>query len=352
MIIYWIWLSHLKYVCPVLQKKLLDHFRTSKAVYDATEEELLIIPRISKKAIQSIQSSRSLKEAEALLKSTRKAGVDMLTFDDKHYPHFASEYKESPILLFYKGNLQPLETTVGVVGARRCTAYGKRTAEKIGEELADLNIPLISGFAKGIDSYAQASCVKNNGYTIGFLGNGPDICYPQEQEQLSKKILNSCGAFISQYPPGTPPNPRFFPARNALISAWSTELVIVEAGEKSGALMTADFAKKNNRRILAVPNQIDVQEGAGTNYLLSRGIPPYLGIQSLISANGKIKTSLPSKTTSSNSPILQTLSESPKTIIQLIQQLKLEKSELIDLLMDLELDQKIILRGNMVYLLK
>jgi len=102
MIIYWIWLSHLKYVCPVLQKKLLDHFRTSKAVYDATEEELLIIPRISKKAIQSIQSSRSLKEAEALLKSTRKAGVDMLTFEDKLYPHFASKCKESPILLFYK----------------------------------------------------------------------------------------------------------------------------------------------------------------------------------------------------------------------------------------------------------
>lgn len=347
--IYWIWLSRLKFVGPVLQKSLIANFHNPKAVYDAEEEELLAVPKINKKALQSIISSRSLKEAENIQKAADRNGIKILLFYDDLYPNFAKEYKESPIVLYYLGDLRLVQTTVGVVGARRCTPYGKKIAEQLGEELAALNIPVISGFAKGIDSYAQAACAQNEGYTIAFLGCGPDICYPPEQRVLYHHILEKGGTFISKHPPGTPPTPKSFVARNALISAWSTELVIVEAGKQSGALWTADFAVKNHKPVYAVPNQITIPEGAGTNLLLSRGVPPYLGIHSLQAAKEIVKSSpkVP-PTPSKENPILQLLSQKTSTIQQLSNQLSIDESEIMDQLFELEFDKQIVIRGNVV----
>lgn len=347
--IYWIWLTTLKYVGPVLQKQLIAHFQTPKAVYDAEEEELSKVPKMNKKALKSILSNRSLKEAENILKATDRNGIEILQFEDDLYPDFAKVYKESPIVLYYKGDLRPVQTTVGVVGARRCTPYGKKIAEQLGEELAALNIPVISGFAKGIDSYAQAACIRNGGYTMAFLGCGPDICYPPEQRPLYHQILEKGGTFISQYPPGTPPTSKSFVVRNALISAWSTELVIVEAGEQSGALWTADFAAKNNKPVYAVPNQINIPEGAGTNLLLSRGVPPYLGIHSLQAAKARVNNNHQVPPTPINeNPILKLLSQNTYTIQQLSNQLNSNETEIMDQLFELELDQQIIIRGNVV----
>ncbi|MFE8696432.1 DNA-processing protein DprA [Cytobacillus sp. FJAT-53684] len=348
--VYWIWLSRLKYVGPVLQKQLITYFSNPKEVYEASEEELTGVPKMTNNALRSITFNRSLKEAENILNEVRKSGINLLFFDDVLYPKFASESKGSPIVLYYRGEIQPLLTTVGIVGARRCTLYGKKIAEQIGEELASLNIPVISGFAKGIDSYAQAACIRKGGYTLAFLGCGPDICYPPEQRQLYNQILEKGGAFISQYPPRTAPLPKYFIARNALISAWSTELVIVEAGEQSGALWTAQFAVKNNKPVYAVPNRIDTPEGIGTNNLLSNGIPPYLGIHSLQAALDKMKNSkhLPATQTTQD-PILHLLSEEPSTIQQLSNQLNLSESEITDQLLHLELEKQIIIRGNIVF---
>lgn len=344
--IYWIWLSRIKYVGPVLQKKLVAHFQSPKAVFEAYEDEILQVSGMKKNVQQSIISSRCLKGAETILKQVEKSGVNLLFFHDERYPHFARKCKESPIVLYYRGELKPLETTVGVVGARRCSPYGKKIAEQIGEELAVLDIPVISGFAKGIDSYAQAACTQKGGYTLAFLGGGPDICYPPEQRLLYHKILENGGAFISQFPPGTLPNPKYFLIRNALISAWSTELVIVEAGEQSGALWTADFALKNNKPVYAAPNQLGIPEGIGTNRLLSSGIPPYLGIQSLQAAKN-IKHF--SGTINPEKPIIQILSQSPATIQQLSERLNLNETDIMDQLLELELNKQIIIRGNVVY---
>ena len=156
--------------------------------------------------------------------------------------------------------------------------YGRRAAEEIGIDLALHDIPLISGFAKGIDSYAQAACLNKKGYTVIFLAGGVDVCYPPEQQSLYQKTLENGSVFLSQYPPGTQPRPTQFLQRNALISAWSTELVVVEAGEKSGALWTADFARKQGKPIYSVPHPIHISEGKGSN-LLSKGALPYLGMK-------------------------------------------------------------------------
>jgi DNA processing protein len=349
--VYWIWLSRLKHIGPVLQKQLIEHFSSPKDVFEATEDDLKLVPKITKTAIKSILTKRCLKEAENIRSAAEKSGVSILLFNSKHYPKFARECKQSPIVLYYRGELQPLHTTVGVVGARRCTPYGRKIAKQIGEELAARNIPVISGFAKGIDSYAQVACIRKGGYTIAFLGCGPDICYPPEQRILYQEILDKGGAFLSQYPPGTPPAPKHFLERNALISAWSTEIVIIEAGEQSGALWTADFSIKNKKAVYAVPNRIDCQEGMGTNRLLEQGIPPYLGIQSLQAAkeNPEHRITNQPEIATPNSPILQLLSDSPVTIQQLSKQLHLEAAEIMDQLFELEMKKKIIVRGNVVY---
>ena len=175
---------------------------------------------------------------------------------DSLYPQYAKHLPESPILFYFKGHLKEIKHAIGVVGSRRCTAYGRKIAEEIGMELAQHRIPLVSGFAKGIDSYTQAACINHGGYTALFLAGGVDICYPLEQQSLYFKTLENGGVFLSQFPPGTKPHPKQFLRRNAFISAWSTELIVVEASEKSGALWTADFAKNQGKQVYAVPHHI------------------------------------------------------------------------------------------------
>lgn len=171
---------------------------------------------------------------------------------------------------------------MGVVGARRCTNYGKEVVKEAVEYLASEKIPVISGMAKGIDSYAHTACLKAGGYTLAFFGNGVDICYPKEHRGLMENIIEN-GAVLSQFPPGTEPRPEYFPRRNALMSAWSEKLLVVEAGDNSGALITAQYTKELGRQVLAVPNQIYNQTGKGTNLLILKGAQIYLYPEQLLS---------------------------------------------------------------------
>lgn len=351
---YWVWLSRVKYVGPVLQKNLIAQFVSPKAVYEADEKVLAAVPKMTKIALESILKSRCLKDAESIVNIADKNEVHILPFDHCNYPQFAKVCRESPIVLYYRGKLHDnlTETTIGVVGARRCSSYGRKIAEQIGEGLAHLKVPVISGFAKGIDSYAQASCTRNGGYTIAFLGTGPDICYPPEQRPLYDKILENGGCFISAFPPGTKAFPKYFLMRNALISAWSTELIIVEASERSGALTTVEFAIKNNKTVYAVPNQIDLPEGFGTNALLSKGHPPFLGIPSLQSIKNKsieVNHNSLINVTKDDFNILDLIPDTPITIQQLFSLVSLNSQEPMDQLNDLELERKIIIRGNLIY---
>lgn len=354
---YWIWLSRVKYVGPVLQKNLISQFSTPQAVFEADEESLSAVPKITRNALKSLVSNRCLKEAENIVQAAEKSKVRILTFNNRHYPQFAKACRESPIVLYYRGQFRerPLENAVGIVGARRCSAYGRKIAERLGEELALKSIPVISGFAKGIDSYAQAACHQNGGYTIAFLGCGPDICYPSEQRTLYYKMIENGGLFISAFPPGTKPLPKHFLSRNALISAWSTELIIVEAGETSGALTTVEFALKNHKPVYAVPNQIDNPEGVGTNRLLANGVPPFLGMHSLqasINNGAKVEHNnfVEKEPHKDENSILQNISSaSPTTIHLLSRSMNLGLEELMEKLIDLELERKIIIRGNVIY---
>lgn len=343
----WIWLATIKYIGPVMQKKLLHHFHNDlQAIFQAQREELEEVPLLNKRMIDQILESRCFEKADKILKAVKQNRIELLTFNDKRYPEYANACAESPILLYMKGNLEEIDHAVGVVGARRCTDYGKKVAREIGEKLAERGVPLISGFAKGIDSYAQAACMNAGGRTVAFLGSGVEICYPAEQRKLYDQLIQMGSVFLSKYPPGTPAKPQQFIERNALISAWSKEVVIVEASEKSGALWTAEFARKQNKKVYAVPHSIYSKEGKGCNQLLASGVGPFLGIDSIIRNADPISEEAEKK--EEHSPLLSIIDQGPSTITEIKNLLSSEISNIEEQLFSLELEGKIIIRGEQI----
>lgn len=287
MMVYWIWLTQIKGIGPVLQKRLLSHFKDVELIYNSDEEDLLLVEGIGSSLAKNIKNSKCLEKSNLILKEVHKNYIKMLTFDDLLYPSFAKKPHDSPILLYYKGTIRKSLKGVAIVGSRRCSEYGKQVTVEAARYLAQNDVPVISGMAKGIDSYAHTACIKEGGYTIAFLGNGLDICYPIEHIKLMEAIIEN-GSVISQFPPGTRPRREYFPKRNALISGWSEKILVAEAAEKSGALITAEIAKKQGKEIFVVPHEIYSSTGTGTNKLLSQGANVYLNPYQLLLDGSKL----------------------------------------------------------------
>lgn len=278
---YWIWLTGLKGIGPIMQKRLLDYFNAPYFIYKASKEELLSVPGIGDTLAQGILANRSLDLAFNIIEKTNQMGIKILNYNDELYSNFAKEMTSAPTILYYKGHLKEKITGVGIVGARRCTSYGKQIAIEAAEYLAMHGVTVISGLAKGIDGYAHTASLKAGGYTLAFLGNGVDISYPKEHAELMEGIIEK-GAVISEYPPGTMARSEHFPRRNSLISSWSQKVLIVEGAEKSGALITAQFAKSQGRQVYVPPHEIHSTTGKGTNRLLTEGAILYLEPSQLI----------------------------------------------------------------------
>lgn len=352
----------LPYVGPILQKKLLDFYGSPDEVYCTSEQELKMnIKGISSRAVQSIIQNHSLDEAKRIIEQCDNKNIQILTITNDNYSAIAKQCPESPILLYVKGTIKKMENSVAIIGSRRCTDYGKRITQQIAEEISKQNIPIISGMAKGIDSYAHTVAIKNGGYTIAFLANGVDICYPAEHRLLYERIIEN-GAVLSKYLPGTKAYPKYFLERNALISAWAEKLIVVEAGEKSGALTTAMLANKYKREVYAVPSQIDNPNGKGSNLLLESIAKPYLGIKSLrlIERNSNKETDfvkaalIPDEQENFLLPIeknlLEILKAGPKPVFAIQDLLEISKEEIEELLFNLELKRKVRVQGEYVLL--
>lgn len=247
--IYWVWLSRIKGIGVQLQRALISHFKDPKEVYNATKEQLLKVKDFGPSRAEYVLKSRSLIEASRIIQDCQKKGIHLMTLNDDIYPKYAKEIYEMPILLYYKGH--PIKDSIGsaVVGSRRCSKLGKERAIRIAYGLAENSIPVISGMAKGIDSYAHTACLKSGGYTVAVLGCGLDICYPSEHKLLMQRIEEN-GLLLSEYPPGTPADNHHFPKRNRIIAAWSKTIYIAEAGNKSGALITKEYGEKYGRDVI------------------------------------------------------------------------------------------------------
>lgn len=354
---YWIWLKNVNGLGPVLGKRLVNKFKTPEAIYHASESELLSVAGIGTRLSKSIMLSRSLDTAESLMEKVDSAGASILTYSDPLYPKFAKNCPESPVMYYYRGTIKENFEGVGVVGARRCSDYGKKISIEVGEYLAHRNIPLVSGMAKGVDSYAQISCLKKGGYTVAFLGNGLDICYPSEHHSLMEEIAES-GALISEHPFGVKPRGEFFIRRNAFISSWCKKLLVVESSKDGGSLITANFSKKYSRELLVPPHDIYKSEGAGSNKLLMEGATPYLFPEQLDDCHGtdQSPTRMIAKSqnsviqTSSNSEedmssiekfVLECLKSSPKSIDQLAFESGKTSSEVMEAVSALEFREKV-----------
>ena len=245
---YWLWLSRLPYVGPITANHLLEYFGEPLNVYHADGTELMKVKGITKKQIQSILINKSLEPIWKLMDSCQKNGISMLLKSDIRYPTRAKILEDSPIILYYKGHFKDMKNPIAIVGARRCIQEVKFHAVKIAKQYTKDGHTIISGMAKGIDSYAHTACLNADGYTVAVVGNGLDICYPCEHRKLMDCIIEK-GLLISEYPPGIKPTKYTFPQRNRIISAWAEHVIVIAPGKGSGALITAKYARKYERRI-------------------------------------------------------------------------------------------------------
>lgn len=202
----------------------------------------------------------------------KKNNIDIISIEDKQYPNILKEIYDPPICLYIRGNKEILNNkSISIVGCRKATDYGRKVARDFAYNISKQDINIISGLAIGIDSEAHLGAVEANKKTVAVLGNGLDTIYPKENINLSQKILDSGGAIISEYPLGIKPKKENFPARNRIISGMSNRLLVVEAKEKSGTLITVDFALEQGRDVFVVPGNIISENSAGTNDLIKQG---------------------------------------------------------------------------------
>ena len=199
----------------------------------------------------------------------------MLTWEDAAYPHRLKEIDQPPPVLYLRGEILDEDGwCVAMVGTRRITVYGRQVAEEMASFLARRGITLVSGLARGVDGVAHEACLRAGGRTFAVLGSGVDRIYPPEHEKPGRTRIIERGAVISDYAPGTPPDSANFPPRNRIISGLSLATIVVEAGETSGALITATFAAEQGRDVLAVPGNINAPQSKGTNRLIQNGARP------------------------------------------------------------------------------
>lgn len=278
---YWIWLGSLVKIAPKKRIELLEYFKDPQAIFEAQEEKLMSFPFITAGVLEQLLNRKIRSELDEVLERLYRLGISVTTIHDEIYPGYLKNIYDPPVVLYYKGSIMADERYIAVVGARKATNYGLSMAERISYELAEYNFNVISGMARGIDTFAHKGALDAGGRTTAVLGCGLDIIYPVENRKLMERIFES-GAVISEYLPGTQPLHYNFPARNRIISGVSLGVVVIEAGEKSGSLITADFALEQGREVFAVPGNINSANSTGTNRLIKEGAKMVTGIVDIL----------------------------------------------------------------------
>ena len=268
---FWLWLTELPGLTNQTRLALLRHFPTPEDVYYADPAEVLLTEGITREQAELLED-KDCAAAERVLADCGELGLHIVTISDAAYPNRLRNIFDPPCLLYVRGRLPAFddEAAVAVVGTRDCTPYGVSCAEKLGLGLAAGGALVVSGLARGIDSAALRGALRGGGTVTAVLGNGLDVVYPRENRYLYEDIAAS-GALLSEYPPGTPPEGRHFPVRNRIMSGLSLATLVVEAPERSGALITAGTALEQGRDVFAVPGPIDAPASVGCNRLIRDG---------------------------------------------------------------------------------
>ena len=269
--IYLIWLSILNFK-PIEKLQLIQIIGTPEKIFKLTEKQLREYTN-SEEIIRKIINIEKRQEAEKILNQIEKENIKLITIMDKEYPKKLHRIYDKPILLYAKGNTNLLKSLkkISIIGSRNCSEYGKMVTQKLSYMLAKKDYTIVSGMAKGIDSYAHKGTLTAKGNTIAILGSGVNYIYPEENKRLYNKILEQNGLILSEYGIDTKPIPEYFPARNRLISGISDKILITEASRKSGTMITANFAIEQGKTVYAVPGNITSTRSEGTNELIKDG---------------------------------------------------------------------------------
>jgi DNA processing protein len=268
---YWIWLASISGVGSKTSLGLIRHFGSAENVYKCSYSELMASGLVKKHAAKNISEYKNIDKINEYLKIMKENGIKVYTIHENEYPDNLKNIYDPPPVLYVKGELVKEDSlAIGIVGSRKASDYGLKAAQRIAERLAELGITIVSGMALGIDSAAHRGALIAKGRTIAVFGCGLKYVYPMTNYSLSQEIQRN-GALISEYPFDTEAYPGQFPARNRIISGMCLGVIVVEAGEKSGSLITADFALEQGREVFAVPGNISSPNSKGTNSLIKNG---------------------------------------------------------------------------------
>lgn len=280
---YWIWLSAVEGVGPKKFDQLIERFGSARAVWDAAPDaDLRFLGSAASRNLRKARDERVFYQIFAQMENTGQRAITKLS---KDYPERLNNIFDPPPTLYVIGeaNLNP-RRAIGVVGSRRCTSDGQRAARDFSETLASEGVAVISGLARGTDTSAHKGAIAGGGVTIAAMGSGADVIYPPENDKLAKKIIETGGALVTEYPPGTQPLAGNFPARNRIISGMSDGVLLVEGAQASGALITVNFAIEHGREVFAVPGSIYSPLSATPNKLICEGAIPAVSAYDIIKA--------------------------------------------------------------------
>ncbi len=341
---YEFWLAGLR--LPARKKYLLrQYMKTGRAVYYIEETEISQIGFLTERERNTIRQAQKEKGLKEVYDRSCEKGIRFVPYFSPDYPEKLREIADFPFALFVKGRLPDrVSRKAAVVGARRCTPYGEKYAVESAEKLASCGVEIISGLARGIDGMGQRGALMGGGRTFAVLGSGVDVCYPREHIGLYVDIQEQGGGILSEYPPGTPPVSQNFPPRNRIISGLSDVVLVMEARERSGSLITADLALEQGRDVYALPGPVNSDLSRGCNRLIQQGAGILLSPEMLLKEwNLAFAASVQKE--DKNEKVLETpenlvyscLGLYPKNIDRLAEETKLSVSELMNALVALEL---------------
>ncbi|MFW6182869.1 MAG: DNA-processing protein DprA [Chloroflexota bacterium] len=355
---YWLGFNLVKGIGPTKLQALLDHYGNIGAAWRASKSDLARIG-IDRRAIKTFLETRSTVDLDAYLARVRSSGAKVLTWDSPDYPRYLREAPPPPPVLYVAGDMREADRwAVAVVGTRRKSMYGEQVTRELVSGLVRNNVTIVSGLARGIDYIAHDTAVKQGGRTIGVLGSGIDHIYPPEHRNLARKIVKEQrGAIISDYALGTEPESKNFPPRNRIISGLSLGVVVIEAGKRSGALITANYALEQDREVFAVPGRITSKGSAGTNRLIQQGAKLVTEVEDILEELNltmvpqQVAVQMAVPDSAEEAALLEHLSPEPLHVDELCRASGLDMSEVSSTLALMELKGMVQQVGGMRYAL-
>lgn len=351
---YYVGFNLVRGIGPARLRMLIEAFGDVERAWHAPAEALARVG-LDRRSLENLLETRARVDLDREVRRVAAVGAHILTWEDEGYPKLLAEIPDPPPVLYVRGELKPEDGwAMAVVGTRRASTYGREVTRRLVTVLAQSGVTIVSGLARGIDAVAHQAALEAGGRTIAVLGCGIDLVYPPEHRELARRIAAQ-GVLVTEYPPGTPPEPGNFPPRNRIISGLSLGILITEAGRDSGALITADYAAEQGRDVFAVPGSILSAGSAGTNRLIQDGAKPVLDAAdilqelnlTMVAEQKEARQALP--TTETEALILAHLSAEPVHVDDLTRVVGLPVAQVTSTLALMELKGMVRQVGGMKY---